>query len=447
MEPINLQRKKVAENEERYVWSRYNVLVEPTADHPYLLYNTRSGKLVRSPRSLSELADYYAQPQSLRASDANLLSLGFLVGDYVDELAATRMDLEELKHSRMQHLMILPTEKCNFRCVYCYEEYIKGRMDKRLQEGLIQWVRDHQSAWDVLSLSWFGGEPLLAYEVIKNISTALVELCGQADIKYIASMTTNGYLLSLDRARELLELGVSKYQITLDGPEPQHDHNRHLANGKGTYRKILENLIAIHESDLNVSVTVRVNFDQDNAAYLTDLVDELSQRLENDRRFGFRPFAVGKWGGDHDDELPVLDQEDAVCQMLNSSEYAIKAGFGAPLHEQLKPNHVCYAAMPNSLIIGSDGLVYKCSVAFENPANHVGRLFPDGRIELNRDKVALWVEKDGATDSGCQECRVHPICHGATCPLVRIEANQRPCPPVKRDLEGFVSLMSLEVRQ
>ncbi len=445
MEPISLQRIKTLPADEKFVWSRYNVAVEKTNDHSYLLYNTRSGKLVTSRKPFEVIKSYYVEGQPLRHEDSTLQKLGFLVADYTDELATTRMDLDEMKRARYQHLMILPTEKCNFRCIYCYEEYIKGRMSKDLQAGVLRWIDTHKNEWDAFTISWFGGEPLLAYEVIKNISEGVMSICRAEGIKYSASMTTNGYLLSLGKAQELFRLGVSTYQITLDGPQAEHDDKRHLASGEGTYLRILDNLVAISETDLPVTVNVRVNFDQNNAPYLTDLVDEIAVKLEGDQRFRFRPFAVGKWGGEHDDDLPVLDQEDAVCQTLTSTEYAVRHEIATATHEQLTPNRVCYAAMPNSLIIGSDGVIYKCSVAFDSPVNHVGRLFPDGRFELNHEKFALWVEKDGSTDPGCQACRVHPICHGATCPLVRIEADQRPCPPVKGNLEGYVSLMALEV--
>ena len=259
-------------------------------------------------------------------------------------------------------------------------------------------------------------------------------------------MTTNGYLLTSDRAHELYGLAIKQYQITLDGPQPQHDHNRPLVNGAGTYQTIIRNLVSLHESDLNIHVTLRTNFDAENASYLSLLVDELYGELYQDPRFRFSPFAVGKWGGANDDGLPVLNQVDAVCHMLNASDYAIEHGMLTSIHEQLEPDQVCYAAMPNSLIIGSDGAVYKCSVAFDNPTHHVGRLFADGHIVMDRDKFALWVQSDGATDTCCQSCRVYPICHGATCPLVRIEANQRPCPPINSNLEGFIRLMALEAR-
>jgi uncharacterized protein len=99
--------------------------------------------------------------------------------------------------------------------------------------------------------------------------------------------------------------------------------------------------------------------------------------------------------------------------------------------------------MPNSIVVGSDGMVYKCTVAFDNPINHVGQLHPDGRIEIYHQRFAQWVA-DGATDATCQSCQVHPICHGSSCPLIRIEENQRPCPPVRKDLPAFIRLLDIE---
>ena len=140
MEPIAFERRKKLPSEtERVCWSRYNVVVPPT-DAGHLLYNTCTGKLVASSVPFDDIRGLYTTPQELRSEHRKLKELGFLVAEYVDELAVVRQNLEEKKHARAQHLLILPTEKCNFRCVYCYEDYSKGRMSFDLQEGLIKWV-------------------------------------------------------------------------------------------------------------------------------------------------------------------------------------------------------------------------------------------------------------------------------------------------------------------
>ena len=67
----------------------------------------------------------------------------------------------------------------------------------------------------------------------------------------------------------------------------------------------------------------------------------------------------------------------------------------------MKPfGSVCYAANPHSFVIGSDGTIYKCTVAFEDPKNHLGRLAEDGEMHIDDQKFALWVSNGEETDSG-----------------------------------------------
>jgi len=65
---------------------------------------------------------------------------------------------------------------------------------------------------------WYGGEPTLALEQITTLTQKLLRQCEDANIEYGASMVSNGYLLDAQVARRLRELGVTRVQITVDGP-------------------------------------------------------------------------------------------------------------------------------------------------------------------------------------------------------------------------------------
>ncbi len=109
----------------------------------------------------------------------------------------------------------------------------------------------------------------------------------------------------------------------------------------------------------------------------------------------------------------------------------------------MKPHgFVCYAAHPNSFIIGADGRVYKCTVALGDPRNHVGWVRPDGRMELDLDRVALWTIHDAAEDASCRHCFLRPACQGVACPLKRFETGKPPCPDVKHDLRRVLTTLA-----
>lgn len=447
MEPLSLKRTKNKNVSKKVKWSRYNIEVNQSTitNGSYLLYNSLTGRLIASKNSFSEMKDFFDKNPVVQ-DDNQLLRLGFLVPEDLNELAYSRYKFEH-KDKRHQSLTILPTEQCNFRCTYCYEDFEKGKMEPKLQESIVSWVDQNSSHWDSISISWFGGEPLVAYDVIKYISQNIIKICNERNISYNASMTTNGSLLTLKRAKELYDLGVGNYQITLDGPEEIHDMTRILFGGQGTYQKIIKNLREIKNSDLDVSITIRNNFDKVNSDKVSDLLTELAREFSDDKRFSFRLHAIGKWGGPNDEDLPICTQNESHKVIMNSSYEALEKGIRAiNATTGLQPNNVCYAALPNSLVIGSDGIIYKCTVAFDLPVNQVGKLFEDGKIEIDVQKFSQWVSNDGLTDNVCKNCEIHPICHGATCPLIRIEKDIRPCPPYKNRMEEYITLLYKEMQ-
>lgn len=96
-----------------------------------------------------------------------------LVTRYVDKAVSNRLELT-----------IMPTEQCNFRCVYCYEDYKKHTITTEGKNNLLKCVQVLLKNCTSLHVGWFGGEPLLAYEEILDISKGLIKICA-AQKKFI----------------------------------------------------------------------------------------------------------------------------------------------------------------------------------------------------------------------------------------------------------------------
>lgn len=144
-------------------------------------------------------------------------------------------------------LTFLTTEQCNFRCRYCYESFEKGKMNDDIIQGVLCYLERNLFRYGGLSISWFGGEPLMALDAIEKISHRAIQLCRFAHKPYVSGITTNGYLLTLDTFRRLLACKVYSYQIIIDGIREIHDQYRILANGDGTFDVIMKNLYDIRD--------------------------------------------------------------------------------------------------------------------------------------------------------------------------------------------------------
>ncbi|WP_235483429.1 radical SAM/SPASM domain-containing protein [Streptomyces roseoverticillatus] len=372
---------------------------------------------------------------------------GFLVPQGTDETALVHNQYVSRYMDRSLHLIVMPTEQCNFRCVYCYESFLRGEMDPGLQEGIKRFVADQQDL-EHFYLSWFGGEPLLAAETVFRLTDHFRRYTEDRGIELYTLATTNGYLLTPEYADRVIPAGLKRFQITLDGPEHEHDKRRVGANGEPTFARIWDNLAHLRRSDHDFKVVLRHNFDPESLPKMQDFLGMLKDEFGGDPRFGLEMEAIGRWGGANDASLDVCEDRALVEAVRRARQLTVEAGF-RDVHAlpgmQVNGN-VCYAANPKSFVIGSDGKVYKCTVELDyHDRNVVGQLYPDGRMDLDWKKMALWCETDGMEEGKkCTSCYFSPTCHGAACPKEWMEEPECACPTGKRFIRDSLTLIRAE---
>ncbi|MBE9529399.1 MAG: radical SAM protein, partial [Proteobacteria bacterium] len=435
-------------NHARYKLSRYTVSTE-LGDGRIALYNTFMGALAVAPaasRGVLETARVRACTKKAfeEAGIGDFCDQGLLVPSDFDEREAVEKLLKRERNGNDLFLILLPFQGCNFKCLYCYEDLKKMKMTSGVQRGLKRLIRKKAGELKYLDVGWFGGEPLLGLDVIRNLSRSFIDSCARTGCRYKSNMTTNGYDLDLKTFEELHALNVRKYQITLDGPQQQHDHFRPLVNGGGTYERILHNILKIKQSALDFRVMIRMNFNSDNRVHLAKLLDELTGHFAGDDRFevSFQP--IGKWGGEHDDELNTYDSDvDSIRNTrLGLEEYALSGGLANSVMRRRLQYHgaICYAARETSLIVGADGSLFKCTVAFNDERNRVGELKEDGRLVLDAARFEDWTQAERLDCTKCDDCAVYPICQSRACPLNSLDTGEPQCPTVKEEAEELLRL-------
>ena len=194
-----------------------------------------------------------------------LVEKGILVPQTYDELLAVNELFYECAMDNKVRLVIIPTEQCNFRCKYCYETYQKEKMTEDDQISLLKFIQRKINCTKKLQISWFGGEPLEAVDVIRRVMTVTNNMTIRNNVQLMSDMTTNAYNLDAKTFDELYNLNVRIYQITLDGLEAQHNNQRVLKNGEGTFRRIVNNLLYIRDNYTKyklTSISIRVNIEK-----------------------------------------------------------------------------------------------------------------------------------------------------------------------------------------
>lgn len=436
---------------EEWKSSRYTSVIKGNSGE-ILLHNSFMGAVARIPVHQSKSIEKFLK-QGVKESDMNNQALkelcdgGFFVPSNLDEGKVVVEILEKERESIRFGMIILPHENCNFRCIYCYEKFKRGKMKTEIVDGLKAFVNlkvKECKDCKELKVSWFGGEPLLAWDIICELSDSFINSCKQNGVNYVSSMSTNGYLLTHDVVDSLLKRKIKGFQVTLDGPEIVHNNNRKLAGGGGTYRKILDNLMDMGNRDEEFSVKIRVNFNNASVPIIDQwLIDEILPLFANDTRFalGFHP--IGKWGGPNDSTIDVCDSKLVTPIKFDFIEKSQVLGFSDHIvKEYLMPHgHVCYASRGSTIVVGSDGIIYKCSKEFDDPRNIVGRLTREGQLIIDQTRWNLWTKLEDK-DILCNSCSFYPCCQGRTCPLTAMSQNKPLCPMTRKEYETLVKLVA-----
>jgi uncharacterized protein len=418
-----------------WVPSRFNVRTT-TSDGSLVLWNTYSNRMSAfSPR----LAPYVRGLLNRRGTVAKregliefLAERAFLVDEKSDEFRQFRSAFDKDHYAKDRLLLfLLASEDCNFRCRYCYERFARGTMEPWVRTRVKRYLAKQVPLLAKFQLAWFGGEPLCGMEAIGDIAPAALELASRHSVDYSSKMTTNGYLLTPGVVDRLFEWRIMEYQVTLDGPPEHHDRYRPTRDGGATFAAILENLKAMQARSEEFRVMVRINFDRDNSSTLAQLLDILEHELHRDSRFRIVFRSIDRLGGRADAELNICSPEESAAIQQHMQSQARKHGLlltGTVHRAGGLGARVCYAARPNSFIIGAAGKIMKCTVELDhNDRNIVGTIDESGDLALDDKKMSLWTAPAFENFPKCKKCVFVPSCQGMSCPLLRLQANDPPC--------------------
>lgn len=289
-------------------------------------------------------------------------------------------------------LTIMPTEKCNFRCVYCYEDFKIGKMKQETLDGIKALISQSAPELKKLIIQWFGGEPTLNPKGIKEISEHIVALQKEYGFLYKAHMTTNAYVMDKAMFSEFVDLGIIDYQISLDGMPEQHNKTRIKANGDATFDTIWKNLCSYQEIKSEFNIVFRLHVMQENSQSMLELSKKIREQFGQDHRYMSFIRNIANLGGSSDEGVDkyVPNEKKKLDDLIEEMSQIMTTDKHKSHKKQGKDPYICYAAMPRHLTIRADGRLAKCTVAFDDDRNDLGRINPDGTLKINGEKFELW---------------------------------------------------------
>ena len=302
-------------------------------------------------------------------------------------LSARRLG-EALSNASL-HLVVMPTEACNFRCFYCYEDFLVGRMPRSVVRGLERLLELRAPSLEHLTISWFGGEPLLERDLVLGLLEHVAGLRAiHPRLAFESDITTNAWHLDRPLFERMLALGVTVWQISFDGPKEIHDLRRKRADGRGTFDRIWSNVRALRDAKGGFEIRLRVHVDRENREHLPRFLDQCREMFGDDPRFRMFLRPLSRLGGPNDASIAILADEEAgalACARAQAEERGLRL-----LAPELE-GEICHAAWGNSFVVRADGRLSKCTVALAHPRNDIGRLKEDGTLEIDAPKTRPWL--------------------------------------------------------
>ena len=241
----------------RYVFDAKKVVFlevdQPTFDILEILREKR--------RTLGELVASLPQhsAQEIRATRDEIRELqkrGYLKPSrFVRDRSFDRVEFERVLSKAMTGFTVYITTQCNLACSYCiyggdyirYPQFVRANMSWKTAEAMVDFLSERSPESRTVRLDYFGGEPLLAFDLIKKSLAYLKSRVGPRGTEVQATIASNGTIM----AREILDFLRAEgiyLQFSIDGDREVHDRRRRFrSTGRGSFDRVLRNLEFVHQ--------------------------------------------------------------------------------------------------------------------------------------------------------------------------------------------------------
>lgn len=373
------------------------------------LYNTFSGSIIKL-----NIDEYNKLTTSLDESKIEhfkeLKRQGFIVNEFENEYLKLKVKSREVQQTDLVTTLsyvIAPTLNCNYNCTYCFEskENRMQKMNIHTSDAIIEFIINQISKIKTIKgvkVTWFGGEPLLAYDLIVDFSEKLIKKLNDLHIDYSSNMITNGLLLNNDKALILSKkCNLKNVQITLDGFADTYSKKKQTK--KESFDIVVSNII---KNNNLFKINVRLNTDKTNFEEMKHLSEYLLEQCGLKNKVSI-----------YLAEIRNYNKENA-CNFYCAGEFIFARNyFNKHLYENNLINKYkmseppcfepdfCGIIKKHNYAIGPNGELYKCEHHFGNKNKVVGDIY-NGLYYNEEYKNFL----EGNNDSQCINCNLNPCC-------------------------------------
>lgn len=180
------------------------------------------------------------------------------------------------KDANIKALCLNIAHDCNLRCEYCFAstgDYHGGRklMPLEIAKKSIDFLLENSGNRNRLEIDFFGGEPLLNFDVVKAVVMYGRSIEGKYGKHIGFTLTTNATLLN-EEIMDYLNENMDNVVLSIDGRKNINDRMRKTINGKGTYDIIMPKIKEFVNKRGDKSHYIRGTFTKNNLDFGNDVL-------------------------------------------------------------------------------------------------------------------------------------------------------------------------------
>ncbi len=201
---------------------------------------------------------------------------------------------------------------CNLRCRYCFASTgnfggQRTMMSTQIGKKAIDFLITESQNRRNLEVDFFGGEPMMNFDVVKEIVAYARGKEEQYNKRFRFTITTNGLLLNEENMKYINE-NMQNVVLSIDGREETNDKMRFRIDGTGCYKDIMPKFKFMAESRNQDNYYVRGTFTRENLDFSKDVLHLADQGFE---QISVEPVVAAKDTGFdiRGEDLPVIFKE------------------------------------------------------------------------------------------------------------------------------------------
>lgn len=384
--------------------SKHNIFVREIATDRYLVYQPLCGyATVTDGRTLVELSEICGQ-NGMRKVTPQLQAI-------VDNIGKTtrRMYITSRSVDGLRNMMLLPNNRCNFACSYCYSAF--GRNGKEIEPekiftALDYFLDDKRAKGERLTISVLGGgEPLISWALLRKALDHAYGLAFKRGIELPVSIVTNGSILT-DEILDYIKLHNISVSVSFDILPDIQDSQR------GHYEIVASNVRKMVEAGLDIAFNTVIT--EQNVGRMNEMLKHMKREFPGVKKVSFKSLITDSLFSTPKKRRKYYRQfVDNFFDSLSLAE-SLNIWMTSPYYN----NALCVSDRfcPGKFVVTSEGDISICHCV----GSSLDKLYDkfvfgrinDGKVVVDDDKLTSILSHDNSRNERCQTCIARWHCGG-----------------------------------